>query len=170
MVQVWSGTDQVCPSLIVVPFSTRFGTCSAAICQEDLTPPPLPVSSSCSLLSGGTKGAGFNYGKEVDCDTDTRCLYILDSSGQDEQGRPCFVPISWDDETICCHCLSNSLGQTTLSSTSLLLSSWMITLLFLPLGFILTHFPLKKSTLQQWGIKTFANSIESIDVWKNPLN
>lgn len=37
---------------------------------EDLTSPPLPLSSSCSLLSGGTRGAGLNYGEEVECDTD----------------------------------------------------------------------------------------------------
>ncbi len=43
---------------------------SAASRLEDLTSPPLPLSSSCSLLSGGTRGAGLNYGEEVDCDTD----------------------------------------------------------------------------------------------------
>lgn len=44
---------------------------SAAPRLEDSTSPPLPPSSSCSLLSGGTRRAGLNYGEEVDCDTDT---------------------------------------------------------------------------------------------------
>ena len=43
----------------------------AASRLEDLTSLPLPVSSSCSLLSGTTRRAGINYGKDVDCDTDT---------------------------------------------------------------------------------------------------
>lgn len=43
---------------------------SAAVHLEDSTSPPLPLSSSCSLLSGGTRGAGLNYGEEVGCDTD----------------------------------------------------------------------------------------------------
>lgn len=43
---------------------------SAAIRLEDSTSPPLPLSSSCSPLSGGTRGAGLNYGTGVDCDTD----------------------------------------------------------------------------------------------------
>ena len=43
---------------------------SAAVHLENSTCPPLPLSSSCSLLSGGTRGAGLNYGEEGDCDTD----------------------------------------------------------------------------------------------------
>lgn len=100
MVQVWSGTDQVCPSLTVVCFSARFGTCSAAICQEDLTPPPLPVSSICSLLSGGTKGAGFNYGKEVDCDTDTGCGDGLFWPGWTGQALLCSHILRWWDHLL----------------------------------------------------------------------
>lgn len=60
---------------------------SAAVRLEDSTSPPPPVSSSCSLLSGGTRGAGLNYGKEVDCDTDAGHSNGVSSPGG-KQGTP----------------------------------------------------------------------------------
>lgn len=45
------------------------GAGAAAVYLEISTSPPLPVSSSCSLLSGTTRGAGLNYGDEPDRDT-----------------------------------------------------------------------------------------------------
>ncbi len=56
----------MCVSLHVLEHESR----SVSARLEDLTSTPLPLSSSCSLLSGGTRGAGLNYGKGVDCDTD----------------------------------------------------------------------------------------------------
>lgn len=63
--------------VILVCLMAHVGTGAAAVYLEDSTSPTLPVSSSCSLLSGATRGAGLNYGKESDRDTDMGCTNVV---------------------------------------------------------------------------------------------
>lgn len=61
----------------LVCLMAHVGTGAAAVYLGDSTSPTLPVSSSCSLLSGATRGAGLNYGEESDRDTDMGCSNVV---------------------------------------------------------------------------------------------
>lgn len=76
--------------------------------------PPLPLTSSCSLLSSGTGEAGLNYEEGVDCDTDAQRgngVSVLRLDGA--RLRPsCHILRQWELlQTICCCCPPNSPGR-----------------------------------------------------------
>lgn len=62
--------------------TAHVGAGTAAVYLQISTSPPLPVSSSCSLLSGATRGAGLNYGDESDRGTDTGCSNVVCRPGR----------------------------------------------------------------------------------------
>lgn len=70
------GVVLVLPASLVC-LTAHVGTGAAAVYLEDSTSPPLPASSSCSLLSGATRGAGLNYGEGSDRDTDMGCSNVV---------------------------------------------------------------------------------------------
>lgn len=79
---------QVCPvSLACV--AAHVGAGAAAVYLEISTSPPLPASSSCSLLSGATRGAGLNYGDESDRDSDTGWSNVVFRPGRTGHASLC---------------------------------------------------------------------------------
>lgn len=70
------GEVHILPASLVC-LTAHVGTGASAVYVEDSTSPPLSASSSCSLLSGVTRGAGLNYGEGSDRDTDTGCSNVV---------------------------------------------------------------------------------------------
>lgn len=134
----------VCVCMHVLEHKNR----SAAIRLEDSTSPPPPLSSSCSLLSGGTRGAGLNYVEEVDCDTDAGRGDGVSRPGPNRARLAPCCRIPETKRAIADHLLplpsqqSRAQGQIALcmcmcenaTSSSLPPSYSIVTLLFLPLG------------------------------------
>lgn len=133
-----------------------------AVYLEDLTSPPLPLSSSCSLLSGGTRGAGLNYGEEVECDTDAGHGDSVSGAGAEQDMPHSLLPHPETMRATADHLLplpsqqSRAHGQAVLCAhecESLLLCCSTVTLIFLPLG---AHADTptfqENGTQQQWGM------------------
>lgn len=148
---------------------------SAAVCLEDSTSPPLPVSSSCSLLSGGTRGAGLNYGEEFDWDTDAgRCGGVLRPGRTGHASLP--VATFWDNESYCRPSAADALPTVPCTGTnnSVCVGVWKLLLLALSSATLLSlccfsrwapcwHIYLsgKWGTAAVGHVKTFTNSIKN---------